>query len=199
MKSRVQLKWSACLVALALAGLGGCSAIAVSRSSHAISDCEGALLSTRYIHGNRRLHDRVRYSSGETSLGYDIITEVDDDGLRVIVLTTFGNKAMGLRQIGDGVEIANYMNSQLAVAPMNVLRDLHRVHFLRSGITAGDTTQHDSSIGGFDVTERLQESVIIRRIAGPDLQDRSTVTIDSDAAVIERDGCGYRARFVTLP
>lgn len=199
MKSRVGLKWIASLVAFALAGLGGCSTVEVLRSTHAIGDCEGALLSTRYIHGSRRLHDRVRYSSGDTSLGYEIITEVDDDGLRVIALTSFGNKAMGLRQVGDGVEIVNYTDSQLSVAPMNVLRDLHRVHFLRSDGAAGDTAEYDVSIGGFDVTERLQGSETIRRIAGPDLKDRSTVTIDSDASVIERDGCGYSARFITLP
>jgi hypothetical protein len=185
-------------ICLSMLGTGGCATIGSLRSSYAIPDCDGAILSTRYIHAGLRFRDHIRYQAGDTSIGYDVVMEVHDDDLTAVVFTTFGNKAVSLRQRGDRVDVIKHMGPALAVSPMNLLRDLHRVHFLRTALVGGDVSEDRLRIGGFTVTERLTAAGITRRISGPRAGDRATITIAAGRATVEREGCGYRARIVSV-
>jgi hypothetical protein len=186
------------VVVLSTLGTAGCTTIASLRSSYAIADCDGAILSTRYIPAGLRFRDHIRYQAGDTSVGYEVVMEVLDDDLSAVVFTTFGNKAVSLRQRRDSVDVINHMGPALAVSPMNLLRDLHRVHFLRLALVGGDASEDRLRIDGFTVTEQLTAAGIIRRISGPRAGDRATVTIASGRATVEREGCGYRARVVSV-
>jgi len=178
--------------------IAGCSAMYARAGSYVVPDCGGALLSTQNIHTTELLHDRVRYFIGDRSVGYYVITEVGVDELNVVVLTTFGNKALALTQHGIDVEITDYLGNEAVPAPLNILRDIHRLHFLRTNLAAGGTEQDRAEIGGFDVTERIDGSRIVRRVIGPVEGDVANVSIGAEYSTVEREGCGYSALFVTL-
>lgn len=183
--------------------IGGCSAMYTRGQTYIVPDCDGALLSTDYIHAGHRLHDRARYFIGERSVGYYVITEVEEGELNVIVLTTFGNKAVTMRQRGTDVKVTDYLGHEAIPAPLNILRDIHRLHFMRTGLTFGGVVEDRVSMGGFTVTERLDGSDIVRVVTaeGPTASGTSDVTtarIGADSTIMEREGCDYSVRFVSL-
>ena len=95
-----------------------------------LGDCPGMLRSTKEIEGDWTIHERIRVVGGPVDESFGLVVQKTGPKLVVVGLTPFGAKAFGVTQIGIETWTESYLGPVLAVPPQNVLRDLHRAHFL---------------------------------------------------------------------
>jgi hypothetical protein len=92
--------------------------------------CPGGLRPTDEIEGDWTIHERVRVVGGPVDESYGLVMQKTGPKLVLVGLTPFGSKAFGVTQIGVETWVESYLGPALAVPPENVLRDVHRAHFL---------------------------------------------------------------------
>ena len=95
-----------------------------------IADCPGSLVPTQELEGDWVIHERIRVRGAEVDEAYGLVVQKSGPRLVLIGLTPFGAKAFSLTQIGVEVWSESKLGPALPVPPENVLRDLHRAHFL---------------------------------------------------------------------
>jgi hypothetical protein len=95
-----------------------------------IASCPGGLRSTNEIEGDWVIHERIRVVGGGVDESYGLVLQKTGPKLVLLGLTPFGAKAFGVTQIGVETWTESYLGAALAVPPENVLRDVHRAHFL---------------------------------------------------------------------
>ncbi len=117
-------------VALALACKTAPPLLPVPLPLPKLGDCPGQLRSTNEIEGDWTIHERIRVVGGEVDESFGLVVQKSGPKLVVVGLTPFGAKAFGVTQIGMETWTESYLGPVLAVPPQNVLRDLHRAHFL---------------------------------------------------------------------
>jgi Protein of unknown function (DUF3261) len=119
-----------CALALAL----GCKTFVppaplVALALPKLASCAGGLRSTDEIEGDWIIHERMRVVGDGVDESFGLVLQKSGPKLVLLGLTPFGAKAFGVTQIGVETWVETYLPT-LAVPPENVLRDVHRAHFL---------------------------------------------------------------------
>jgi hypothetical protein len=164
------------------------------------------LRSTDEIAGDFRLQQSVRIRSGEREIALRLAAEKRGRRLVVVAINAFGAVVFQTVQTDGALDVEALPAPALEVPAVNVLRDLHRVHFLAAqgppdadGVARGERDGlgiTETWRGGdlrerrFErVTEGPPEAVVVRYAIGPDA---------APSATIDNPGCGYTATFVTI-
>jgi hypothetical protein len=95
-----------------------------------LADCAGSLVPTHELEGDWVIHERIRVRGDQVDEAYGLVVQKNGPRLVLIGLTPFGAKAFSVTQIGVEVWSESKLGRALPVPPENVLRDLHRAHFL---------------------------------------------------------------------
>lgn len=95
-----------------------------------LASCPGGVRSTREIEGDWVIHERIRVVGSGVDEAFGLVLQKTGPKLVLLGLTPFGAKAFGVTQIGTEVWTESYLGPVLSVPPENVLRDVHRAHFL---------------------------------------------------------------------
>lgn len=181
-----------------LAGVAGC---VQGPGGPAIPACPGSLRPTQQIEGELRLRMRMRLQASELDAALELAVEKRGDELVVVGFDPFGVKSFSLVQRGLEVDVEGLPPAVLPTAPLNVLRDLHRVRFLALDAPPGGEGQVMASLDGVRITEhwsggRLEWRRFERAGEAPESDVR--VDFDEDVVRIENRRCGYRATLVEL-
>jgi hypothetical protein len=131
--------------ALAAAGLAaGCATLATHAPPSPLNplphlaDCPGPLRSTQDLEGNWIVHERIHVVGERVDESYGLVLQKTGAKLVLVGLTPFGAKAFGVTQIGVETWPESYLGAALPVPPENVLRDVHRAHFLTADVAGND-------------------------------------------------------------
>lgn len=95
-----------------------------------LADCPGSLKPTEELEGDWVIHERIRVRGERIDEAYGLVVQKAGPKLVLVGLTPFGAKAFSVTQIGVEVWSESKLGAALPVPPENVLRDLHRAHFL---------------------------------------------------------------------
>jgi hypothetical protein len=95
-----------------------------------LAACPGPLRSTNDLEGDWIVHERIRVTGAGVDESFGLVLQKTGPKLVLVGLTAFGAKAFGVTQIGIETWSESYLGPALAVPPENVLRDVHRAHFL---------------------------------------------------------------------
>ncbi|MFI5315830.1 MAG: DUF3261 domain-containing protein [Myxococcota bacterium] len=95
-----------------------------------LPDCPGELRSTNDLEGDWVIHERLRVTGNGVDESFGLVLQKTGPKLVLVGLTPFGAKAFGVTQIGLETWSDSYLGPVLSVPPENVLRDVHRAHFL---------------------------------------------------------------------
>lgn len=95
-----------------------------------LADCAGSLVPTQDLEGDWLIHERIRVRGERVDEAYGLVVQKNGPRLVLVGLTPFGAKAFSVTQIGVEVWSESKLGAALPVPPENVLRDLHRAHFL---------------------------------------------------------------------
>jgi Protein of unknown function (DUF3261) len=95
-----------------------------------LPDCPGPLRSTNDLEGDWIVHERIRVRGDHVDASFGLVLQKTGPKLVLVGLTPFGAKAFSVTQIGIEIWSESYLGPALAVPPANVLRDVHRAHFL---------------------------------------------------------------------
>ena len=95
-----------------------------------LPDCPGSLVSTAELEGDWVIHERIRVRGDRVDESYGLVVQKHGPRLVLVGLTAFGAKAFTVTQIGVETWSESKLGPALPVPPDNVLRDLHRAHFL---------------------------------------------------------------------
>jgi hypothetical protein len=137
--------------ALATAAFAGCAHLPpppafIPLPLPRLADCPGSLVPTHELEGDWVIHERIRVRGEQVDEAYGLVVQKSGPRLVLIGLTPFGAKAFSLTQIGVEVWSESKLGPALPVPPENVLRDLHRAHFLATDDPAfeGRTVRRDA-------------------------------------------------------
>jgi uncharacterized protein DUF3261 len=95
-----------------------------------LAPCPGPLRSTETLEGDWVIHERIRITAERIDDSFGLVLQKSGPKLVLVGLTPFGAKAFSVTQIGVQTWSESYLGPALAVPPENVLRDVHRAHFL---------------------------------------------------------------------
>jgi len=172
----------------------------------ALAECPGTLRSTDEIVGDFRLQQRVRIRSGEREIALRLAAEKRGRRLVVVGLNAFGAVVFQSVQTGGALTVDALPAPALEVPPVNVLRDLHRVHFLAAQAPPAAAGTVQAVRDGVRITEVWSGAGLERRrfervTEGPS----QVVTVvfasgpgGAPTATLVNQGCGYTATFVTI-
>jgi hypothetical protein len=121
-------EWSA--LAALLAALVSAACQHLLPGSRHLAGCPGALRPVGEIQENFLLDQRVRIRSSDADASLRIAVEKRGSQLVLIGLNELGAKLFTVIQTQEDVEVDALPAAVLPVAPLDVLRDLHRVRFL---------------------------------------------------------------------
>jgi hypothetical protein len=154
-------------LALACAAAASCRTLApppsVLRPLPHLADCPGPLRSTQDLEGNWVVHERIRVVGERVDESFGLVLQKSGPKLVLVGLTPFGAKAFGVTQIGVQTWSQSFLGAALAVPPENVLRDVHRAHFL-----TGDDA-------GLDARKVTRDADGVVHIAAPSCGYQSTL------------------------
>lgn len=155
-------------IAVAASAALGCAHVApppaiVALALPHLADCPGSLRSTAELEGDWLIHERIRVRGDRVDESYGLIVQKNGPRLVLVGLTPFGAKAFSVTQIGVDVWSESKLGPALPVPPENVLRDLHRAHFLATD---------DPAFEGRAITRNADGSV---QIASPSCGYESTL------------------------
>jgi hypothetical protein len=96
-----------------------------------LSDCPGTLVPTQELEGDWVIQERARIFAPRVDESYTLILQKRGPSVVLVGLTSYGAKAFAVTQIGMQTFPESFLGPPV-VPPENVLRDLHRAHFLAS-------------------------------------------------------------------
>jgi hypothetical protein len=94
-----------------------------------LADCPGTLVPTQQLEGEWVIQERARIFAPRIDEAYTLVLQKRGPSLVLVGLTPYGAKAFAVTQIGVQTFPESYLGPP-PVPPENVLRDLHRVHFI---------------------------------------------------------------------
>ena len=94
-----------------------------------LPDCPGTLVPTQQLEGEWVIQERARIFAPRIDEAYTLVLQKRGPSLVLVGITPFGAKAFAVTQIGMQTFAESYLGPP-PVPPENVLRDLHRAHFL---------------------------------------------------------------------
>lgn len=189
---------------LLLAALPGCLLLS---GRPAIPECPGVLLPTQRIEGEFLLRQRVRLRSVDRAApeaALQLAVQKRGTELVLVGFDPLGARLLSVVQRGEEVEVESLPGRVLPTAPLNLLRDLHRVRFLALGPPAGGEGRVEGSFADTRVSEewsggRLRVRSFERR--GGSGAQPVRVFFDEggeSGARIENPACGYRATWTRI-
>ncbi len=168
----------------------------------AIRACPGILVPTQEIEGNFALRQRMLIRKDGTDVRLDLALQKLGDRLLLVAFDPFGVKVFTVIQTGTETEIEALPAAVLPVAPINVLRDVHRVRLLTAD--GADSVERD----GTRISEEWRAGELqwrrFERVAG---DPAGAVVVeplpDAPAGVlgavrIQNEWCGYEVVLSTL-
>jgi hypothetical protein len=96
-----------------------------------LADCPGTLVPTQELEGDWVIQERARIFGPRVDESYALVLK-RGPSLVLVGLTQYGAKAFAVTQVGLRTYPESFLGPALPVPPENVLRDLHRAHFLAS-------------------------------------------------------------------
>ncbi len=96
-----------------------------------LADCPGTLVPTQELEGDWVIQERARIFAPRVDESYALVLQKRGPTVVLVGLTSFGVKAFAVTQVGVRTFPESFLGP-LPVPPENVLRDLHRAHFLAS-------------------------------------------------------------------
>ena len=193
------------LAALAILASGGCGHLPFA--PRAMRECPGAIRSTDEIAGDLRLDLRLLVRSEKVDTALRLAVEKRGDALVLVGLSPLGAVLFSVRQTGTDTEVEALPAALLEIPPENVLRDLHRVHFLTASTPLAANGTSDVVRDDTRITEHWQGGTLrsrtFERVNG---RPRGQVVVDFVAkpaeglseARIHNGWCDYEATLVTL-
>jgi hypothetical protein len=173
-------------------------------STRALRDCPGALASTESMTGDFLLQQSVRVRSGNSAWSLRLVSQLRGGELRLVGLDPLGVELFTLLQQGGEVDVDALPSPLLEIPPENLLRDLHRIRFLRLAEPDSDGVRH-AIRGDIEIVETWEAGRLAQRSFSSATRDRQrlakvafSVTGDAERATVENLACRYRAEFTTL-
>ncbi|HEY5658638.1 MAG TPA: DUF3261 domain-containing protein [Myxococcota bacterium] len=172
-----------------------------------LADCPGALRPVGEIPEDFRLEQRLRIRAPRASASLRIAVEKRGTRLVLIGLNELGAKLFTVVQTDGEVQVEALPAAVLPVAPLGVLRDLHRVRFLGAGAAPDASGRAEGLYDGTRITETWRAGALVRRSFQREADpggERVIVEFNRpDAASparvrIENGWCGYTALIDTL-
>ncbi len=187
-----------CACLLLLPVLGGCSWTWALHQQGATSNCPGTLVEPGQLEGDFVIRERQRIFSRGEEITLEIIAEKTGDSLVLVGLHRFGRKAFVLQQDGGAIRTKTYWGRP-AIRPINVLRDLNRVHF--SGIAGGlkEDGEHAEVRGDVEVHEFWSEGRLEKRVFSDQKRKHDPIEIlylGPKRVRIDNHRCNYRVESV---
>lgn len=193
---------AACMLLFAAWWLGACQHWPVR--ARALGDCPGALASTESMTGDFLLQQSVRVRSADSTASLRLVSQLRGGELRLVGLDPVGVELFTLIQRGREVEVTALPPPLLEIPPENLLRDLHRVRFLRLASHEPDGTR-GAVTGDIEIAETWEAGTLERRSFRSATGDRRrlaevefSVAENALRATVENFACHYRAEFTTL-
>jgi hypothetical protein len=120
---------SRALVALGLALAMSLACAWLPIGPRAIGDCPGPLVATEEIPGNFLVQHRLRAVAEDVDFPLRSVLQKQQGEIVFIGSSALGAKLFTVRQTGRQTEVEALPAAVLPIAPLNLLRDLHRVMF----------------------------------------------------------------------
>jgi len=192
----------ACILLFLSLGLGACQHWPFR--ARALRDCPGALAPTESMTGDFLLQQSVRVESGDSAWSLRLVSQFHDGELRLVGLDPLGVELFTLLQRGREVDIDALPPPLLDIPPENLLRDLHRIRFLR--LAEPDSDGVGQAVrGDIEIIETWKGGRLAQRSFGSARRDRErhaevvfSVVGDAERATVDHFACRYRAEFTTL-
>lgn len=179
--------------------LTGCSLL--PWGSRTIAPCSGVLRSTEEIDGEFVVQLRVRIRAGELDFPMRLVVQKTAGELVAIGFNPFGAKLFTVVQRGVEVKVDALPRAVLPVAPMNVVRDLHRIRFLMAPRPDDGTGVSTRSFDGIVVSDTWKDGALVRRelrTTGHSLPTTLRFEPSSSTVAISNPGCGYSSEWTTV-
>jgi hypothetical protein len=114
----------------AIAATCAIAALACANLPPRLRRCDGPLRSTQEIAGDFTRHERIRVRGGRVDESFGLVLQKRGEKLVMLGTNAFGAKVFAVTQVGIALETKSFVGRALSVPPENILRDLHRAHFL---------------------------------------------------------------------
>lgn len=164
--------------------------------------CPGALVSVGEIREDFLLEQRVRIRSRDANASLRIAVEKRGSRLVLIGLNELGAKLFTVIQTQEDVEVDALPAAVVPVSPLDVLRDLHRIRFLGTGVRPDARGRAEALHDGTRITEYWSRGALRRRTfareAEPDRGEVSVHFVSPTRVRVENGWCDYTATFDTL-
>jgi hypothetical protein len=195
--------WRFALVAVALAAGSACSTLPGGGPS--VADCPGEIGDTGEISEDFLARESWQITAGGRSHGLEVAVQVKDRALVLVAFHPLGAKLFTVTQQGTEVEVIANPGPPLEIAPENVLRDVHRIHFFAlppPGFDGPVSMQRDS----VHILEQWQSGALRERriLVTGEPAARAVLTFEGGADTagsvvrVDHPACGYVAEVRTL-
>jgi hypothetical protein len=164
--------------------------------TRAIPDCEGPIASTDAIEGDFILQQRLRVRTDDLDFPLRVVLQKRDGELALIGINPFGAKLFTLVQRGMETEVDALPPAALAVPPLNLLRDLHRVLFLSAPPPASGEGESVGALAAEEIVELWSGGAIVSREFLS--EGRAPVRLEfsreegRQRVLLQNPHCGYR-------
>jgi len=132
---RRDLRALALAMLVALGALGAACAW-TPLGPRAIERCRGTLVPTEAIAGDFLLQHRLRVLATDLDFPFQTVLQKQNDELVFIGVNALGSKLFTVTQRGTETEVDALPAALLPISPLNLLRDMQRVLFLRTPSSA---------------------------------------------------------------
>ncbi|HXV36146.1 MAG TPA: hypothetical protein VEC18_03290 [Myxococcota bacterium] len=110
----------------------GAACSALPLAPRAIPDCPGEIRSSDEIEGDFRFRERAVVTAPDVSFPFELVVQKRGRELVLVGISPVGAKLFSAVQIGVETRVDALPAALLPIAPLNVLRDLHRLRLARS-------------------------------------------------------------------
>jgi len=193
--------WRRGLAAVALAAGSGFGTFAGGGPS--VRDCPCVIPDTGEIAEDFLVRESWQISAGGRSHGLEVAVQVKDRALVLVAFHPLGAKLFTVTQQGTEVEVIASPGPPLEIAPENVLRDVHRIHFFAlppPGFDGPVSMQRDR----VHILEQWESGALRERriLVTGEPAARATLAFEGGAEAgpvrVDHPACGYVAEVRTL-
>jgi hypothetical protein len=170
--------------------------------SRHLAGCPGALEPVAEIQEDFLLDQRVRIRSQDANASLRVAVEKRGPRLVLIGLNELGAKLFTVIQTQGDVEVDALHRAVVPVSPLDLLRDLHRIRFLRVDMPPDARGRAEALSDGMRITEYWSRGTLRRRSFARESQPEAgevIVHFESPTRVrVENAWCSYTAVVETL-
>jgi hypothetical protein len=170
--------------------------------SQRLAGCPGALVPVAELREDFLLEQRVRIRSRDANASLRIAVEKRGARLVLIGFNELGAKLFTVIQTPVDVEVDALHAAVVPVSPLDVLRDLHRIRFLGTGVRPDARGRAEALHEGTRIVEYWSRGALRRRtFARESKPEHGEVVVHFEhpkRARVENGWCDYTAIFDTL-